>query len=235
MMVLMNLPRRHIRSRELEDHRYKRDRACLRSGKKSEHRDLNYHTTSYYTTSHHTTNTMKLLAFSLNVLPCLAAAVSPVSRAEEGNWETYVNDLGYTSVRFKDGMEPGSGDYTERLGGNNTDAVLQKRQDGWETEPLVGSTKIPWGCDVNVRDGIVDKLYEVCSDLGCDSGTDVVADVDWSNDGNPTTAQVRMKATGRWPSGMLHNMIDAVKAEVPYEAVETHEKTTRGGGNSPYK
>ncbi|KAH8172306.1 hypothetical protein LIA77_09074 [Sarocladium implicatum] len=176
------------------------------------------------------TDIMKLL--SLSILPCLATALSPVMRAEEGNWETYTNELGYTTVRFKEGMEPGSDDYSARLGGNNTEAVIEKRQDGWTTEPLVGSTKIPYGCDVNVRDGILSKLWDICSELGCDSGTTANADVDWSDDGLARTAQVSFKATGRWPSGMQEPMIHAIQAEVPYEAVEVHEKTTRGGGNT---
>ena len=178
---------------------------------------------------------MKLLAISLNILPCLATTLLSMLRAEEANWETYVNDLGYEAVRFKKGFGPESEDYSARLGGNNTEEVLKKRQEGWTTAPLVGKTKIPYGCDVNVRDGILAKLWDVCYDIGCDGGTLMYTDVDWSDDGLPKTAQVSFKATGTWPSGMREHMIHAIQAEVPEEAVEVHERLTRGGGNSPYK
>jgi hypothetical protein len=178
---------------------------------------------------------MKLLTLSFGVLlPFLAPTLSSAMQAEGPNWETFVNDLGYTEVRFKEGMEPGSWDYDQRFGGNDTHAI-RKRQNDIMTDPLVGSTKIPWGCEVNLGYGIIPRLYEVCRATGCDEGTSVRQTVKWSSQGRETEAAVILTARGRYPNGYLDPLIEALQAEVITEAVEFRERETRGGGNSPFK
>ncbi|CZT16161.1 uncharacterized protein RCC_02002 [Ramularia collo-cygni] len=170
---------------------------------------------------------------SLAALASLAAAFPTAGT----NWETYTNDLGYTTTRFKPGMEPGSLDYDYRFGSSNatTDlASIAKRQESRSTQPLVGETAIPYGCRTDIPGDILSKLSEICGDLGCDSGASTSVEVTYPDNGMEQPATVSISAEGRWPSGMQEAMIEAVKAEAIPEAVEIEEVVSIFTQNSPH-
>jgi hypothetical protein len=154
------------------------------------------------------------------------------------NWETYTNDLGYSTTRFKTGMEPGTLDYDFRFGSSNatTDlASIAKRQESRVTQPLVGQNAIFYGCRTNIPWDILHRLWDICGELGCDSGSTASVDVTYPDNGNEEGATVSIAAEGRWPSGMQEAMISAIEAEAIPEAVETEEVVSRFVQNSPYK
>lgn len=176
----------------------------------------------------------------LSTIAALSTLTTAFPTAESRNWEQYTNSLGYTAIRFKPGMEPGSLDYTDRFGIGSanltTDAAsIRKRQDDRRTEPLVGQTAIPYGCRTNIPQDVLGKLWDICSETGCDSGTSFNIDVTYPDSGEERGATVTLSASGRWPSGMQEAMINAVQAEAIPEAVEIEEVTSQGGGNSPFK
>lgn len=70
------------------------------------------------------------------------------------NYELYTNRLGYTTSRFKSGLEPGTADYPRRFGSDahnltmdlgHNDSHFMKRAGGRSTEPFIGRQKIPFG------------------------------------------------------------------------------------------
>jgi hypothetical protein len=148
---------------------------------------------------------------------------------ENQNWEVYTNSLGYTTSRFKPGMEPGSDDYTARfenptVGLNESPAnMLIRRDDSWRTEPYSGSSKIAYGCETDIARTVLSKLHDACHDTRCDSGTPESAEVKYPDNGNIETATVELKASGAYPSGMKHTLIAAIQALVVKDAVEIED------------
>lgn len=137
-------------------------------------------------------------------------------------------------------MEPGSLDYEYRFGVGSSNvttdlASIAKRQESRVTQPLVGQTAIPYGCRTDIPGSVLAKLWDICSEFGCDSGSSTSVDVTYPNNGNEEGATVSISAQGRWPSGMQEAMINAVQAEAIPEAVETEEVTSYFQQNSPFK
>lgn len=89
-------------------------------------------------------------------IPALLSLVSFATALPKDalNYELYTNDLGYTTSRFKAGMEPGSDDYARRFGVgasnitmdlSSDESQFMKRAGGRLTEPFIGRQKIAYG------------------------------------------------------------------------------------------
>lgn len=166
------------------------------------------------------------------------AGISSAHPLENQNWEVYTNELGYTTSRFKPGMEPGSEDYVARFGNEtiNLDVspanALMRRDSNWRTEPYAGSTKMAYGCKTDIARTVLSKLHDACHDTRCDSGTSFDVEVKYPNRGLIESATVSFKATGAYPSGMKHAFIEAIQAEVIREAVEMEAVSSDYPGSS---
>lgn len=178
-------------------------------------------------------------AATLSTLVALASFSAALPKVET-NWESYVNELGYTTRRFKPGMEPGSLDYELRFGAGASNATtdlasMAKRQEDRSTQPVVGQNAIPYGCRTDIPNSVLNRVGDICGEFGCDGGSSVSIDVTYPNNGNEEGATVTLVARGNWPSGMRDAMIQAVQAEAIPEAVEIEEVASYFQQNSPYK
>lgn len=86
----------------------------------------------------------------------LASVITALPK-DDLNYELYTNSLGYTTTRFKAGMEPGSDDYARRFGADannitmdirSDDSQFMKRADGRLTEPFIGRQKLVYGLQI---------------------------------------------------------------------------------------
>lgn len=157
------------------------------------------------------------------------------------NYETYTNSLGYEAVRFKPGMEPGSADFVRRFSRNAglttspAEGALAKRQDNRVTFPSVGRNRIPYGCQTDIGNAVLSKLFEVCDDIACDTGSPVTVPVTFPDNGREEDAEVTFVARGTYPSGMKDLLIKAIQAEVIFDAVEIEDVRSDTPGIGAHK
>lgn len=178
--------------------------------------------------------------YLLALLGLTSMSVAYPSEPAGQNYEVYTNDLGYESVQFKPGMEPGSSSYIRRFGrsaGLTTSSAagaLAKSEEKRTTTPSAGRSRIPYGCETDIANTILATLADVCDETTCDTGTPVAVPVKVSDSGVEKDAEVTFVARGNYPTGMKDLLTKALQAEVPLEAVEIEEVTTTSPMISPY-
>ena len=160
---------------------------------------------------------VKAFAGPLPLSDSMPVARSPSSKPEyivaceaADNCETYTDpSSGYTNIRFKSGMEPGSDDYKTRVANSYV-----KRQSGFpKTQVTVGDATIFWGCDVDPV-AILDKVSDVCATSGaCISNAPYTQDVTYVDpvQTSTTTETLSITATGTYPSWMRNGLVKAVQ------------------------
>lgn len=148
----------------------------------------------------------------------MPVARSPSSKPEyivaceaADNCETYTDpSSGYTNIRFKAGMEPGSDDYKTRVANSYV-----KRQSGYpQTQVTVGDATIFWGCDVDPV-ATLGNISDICATSGqCVSNAPYTQDVTYAVPGQDTTSKetLSITATGTYPSWIRNGLVEAVQA-----------------------
>ena len=165
---------------------------------------------------------LTMLAVKAFAGPLLASDSMPMARSPSSkpeyiiaceaadNCETYTDpSSGYTNIRFKSGMEPGSHDYKSRVASSYV-----KRQSGYpKTQVTVGDATIFWGCDVDPV-AILDKVGDVCATSGaCITNAPYTKDVTYAVPGqNTATAEtLSIAADGIYPSWIRNGLVKAVQ------------------------
>lgn len=142
------------------------------------------------------------------------------------NCERVTNRHGRDVIRFKEGMGPGSKDYIRRFG---NDAEKLHRRDDVTTHVTIGDTEIGYYCGeedaIKVRDYVVNALNTLCSDTGCDEGSDWTVPSQYVKDDSFDSAQVTITAEGTYPSGWMVHFVDAIGVIPENGAVTTKEMT----------
>ncbi|KAF2101951.1 hypothetical protein NA57DRAFT_73390 [Rhizodiscina lignyota] len=174
---------------------------------------------------------MKNILFTLPLLAAVLAAPAPELATERpercgptSNCEAVVED-GSIVYRFKLGMEPGSEDYKSRFSG------LSKR-DSTTTDVILGKTQIDYGCDASIRKTLNGAIEKLCTESGCDGGSDYSRDVDWTDGGGaPVPTGIKVTVEGAWHaknSKEAYN--DAVMATVNPKSAVPEERRWRQNG-----
>lgn len=187
-------------------------------------------------------------------LAALVTFTSALPKSKQ-NWELVTNELGYTVSRFKEGMQPGSEDYNLRFGDLSINSTtLMARDESRYTSPYVGKTRIPYGCNTDIGNYVLVKLYDLCGKLAvsisfrdlaqiiidfvdedrCDGGTGAEVTVTYPDGGKRKDATVSMTVSGQYPHGQKDNMIKAVQQLVPQNGVDYYDVTSYGPHISPH-
>ena len=143
------------------------------------------------------------------------------------NCETYIDPAsGYTNIRFKTGMEPGSDDYKSRVANSRV-----KRQSGYpKTLVTVGDATIFWGCDVDPVETLA-KVGDICATSGsCVSNAPYSKDVTYVVPGQTSSKgeTLTIGATGTYPTWIRNGLVKAVQAAMSGKGIVHTTKVEYG-------
>ena len=147
-----------------------------------------------------------------------AMAASNNACGQDSNCE-FVDVGGRKTIRFREGMGPGSDDYVARFGSREEQMhrLRARGEEDIQTKVTIGENEIPWGCrddrdDIVIEDWIREALDELCHDNGCDEGSDKKFESEYKDDQSLDGADLVITAEGTYPDDFKDNFIDAMAA-----------------------
>lgn len=113
------------------------------------------------------------------------------------NCETYIDNKGYTAIRFKRGTEPGTAEFARRL-------AKRDDSDPVTTYATLGDGNLLWGCDIDPS-VTLGNITTPCMDTGsCDQANPAFVDINYittnpgGTAGAPTSQTMEITATGEY-------------------------------------